>query len=120
MPEVKDAIKFIRENDIDHEPWTDAQIANLILTAIQRNGFGYVLNSEGNIRGLYIGHWEDSETFNIVCLVGRGAMKDLLRQFKLQHPQIKKFTGKRHIHEQGTVGKYSKNLEFRNYEITRL
>lgn len=117
MPKISEVIKFIRENDIDHEGWTDNELAVGINNAIQGDGFDYVTDDFGNLRGIYMGKWIDQSTFHIFCLVGRNAMKELLKKFKTKHTHPVKFVGDRHVHERGTVGKYSKQLKYREYSF---
>lgn len=117
---ISDVIKFIRENDIDHESWSDEELAVGINNCIHQRGFGYVLDTEGNLKGIYMGKWKDDVTFELFCLVGRGGLKDMLRQFRQRFPQCQKITGMRHVHQKGEVGKYSKELKHKEFELARM
>lgn len=114
---MKDVIKFIRENDIDHEHWSDQELAQGIINAISGEAFGYVCNDDGTIKGIYMGKWlEPFTTFQIIVIVGKGAFRDLLKLFRTRFPLCKKFTGYRHTHS--VNGKYEngkvKYVEYSN------
>ena len=117
MIKLKDVVAFIRANDIDHEHWTDNELALGVNNCIQDNGFGYVTHPDGSLKGFYMGKWTDGETFEVAAIVGRGAFKELVQQFKRNFPQCSKVVGLRHVHEKGKVGKYSSNMKYKEYQL---
>lgn len=114
---ISDVIQFIRANDIDHENWSDEELAVGINNCIHSAGFGYVKDASGNLKGIYMGKWKDEITFEVFCIVGRGAMIELLKQFKRRFPHCKHITGMRHVHEKGKIGVYSKELRFKQFDV---
>ena len=118
---IAEIVKFIRENDIDHEKWTDSELAIGIHNAITGKAFGCVKNEDGSIRGMYLGKWVEPYTnFQVIAIIGRGAFKDLLKMFRKEFPECKKFVGYRHVHSQSN-GKYVNGLvKFKEYSNSNI
>ena len=83
---VKDAIDFIRANDVDHEHLSDEHLTLMIHGAMNHHAFDYVTDEQNKLVGLYIGRWERPYTeFRVLLFVGRGSFKTLFTRFKQQH-----------------------------------
>jgi len=86
MTSIKEAVEFIRKNNILKE-WTDTEIYNEIAHAIFNNTLLYTVNKNGVLSGIVFGtDFKEEKRLHIKCLAGHGNLKSYIELFKRRYP----------------------------------